>query len=171
MTAKQKKLQTNGQGIADCTCISLQNYYFLLTVCLVTGGKCVTNKERKKSLNCKIFRTVFAYYAGQLPENWMVHVKLRLYVNTFHVWFGLGGMNFVWPKERSMQSEFPWLRLSAAPAQCGVHAMCPGPGSSGPWSPSQMSLLLHRCSQRWQEMRNASFDMLFERLIAMEADQ
>ena len=35
----------------------------------------------------------------------------------------------------------------------GVLAMCPGPGNSGPWSPSQMSLLLHHCFQWWQEMR------------------
>ena len=52
-----------------------------------------------------MFRTIFAYYVGHLPENWMVHMKLH-YVNNFHVWSGLGGMNFVWPKERSMQSEF-----------------------------------------------------------------
>ena len=53
------------------------------------------------------FITIFAYYAGHLPENWMVHVKLHFYVNTFHIWSGLGGMNFVWPEECSMQSEFP----------------------------------------------------------------
>ena len=104
------------------------------------------------SLNCYIFRTTFAYYAGHLPENWMVHAKLHFYVKTFHDWSGLGGMNLIWPKEHSMQSEFPWLRLTAAPVQLGVRAMCPGPGSSGPWSPSQMSLLLHCCFQWWQEM-------------------
>ena len=30
--------------------------------------------------------------------------------------------------------------------------MRPGPSSSGTWSPSRMSLLLHRCFQWWQEM-------------------
>ena len=63
----------------------------------------------------------------------MVHAKLDFYVNIFHIWSGLCGMNFVWPKEHSMQSEFPWLQLTAAPMQRGVRAMCPGPGSSGPW--------------------------------------
>ena len=53
------------------------------------------------------FITIFAYYAVHLPEDWMVHVKLHFYVNTFHIWSGLGGMNFVWPEECSMQSEFP----------------------------------------------------------------
>ena len=108
-------------------------------------------KKEKNPWIVKFLELFFAYYAGQLPENWMVHVKLHLYVNTFHVWFGLGGLNFVWPKERSLQSEFPWLWLSAAPARRGVRATCPGPGSSGPWSPSQMILLLHRCFQQWQE--------------------
>ena len=85
-------------------------------------------------------------------KNWMVHAKLDFYVNIFDIWSGLGGMNFVQPKEHSMQSEFPWLWLTAAPMQRGVHAMCPGPGSSGTWSSSQMSHLLYCCFQWWQEM-------------------
>ena len=48
------------------------------------------------------------------------------------------------------QNSLDWL--IAAAVQHGVRAMCPGPGSSGPWSPSQMSLLLHCCFQQ-QEMR------------------
>ena len=57
-------------------------------------------------------QTIFVYYAGHLSENWMVHTKLHFYVNIFHVWSGLGGMKFVWPKECSMQSnslDSSWL--------------------------------------------------------------
>ena len=72
-----------------------------------------------------------------MPKNWMVHAKLDFYVNIFHIWSGLCGMNFVWPKEHSMLSEFPWLWLTSAPMQHGVRAMCPGPGSNGPWEESE----------------------------------
>ena len=152
VTAKQKKLQTHGQGIADCTCISLKKKNLFAHSLFGHWWK-MCHKYFFISLNCYRFRTIFAYYAGHLPENWMVHVKLHFYDNICHVWSRLGCMNSVWPKERSMQSEFPWLWLTAAPVQCGVHAMCPGPGSSGPWSPSQTSLLLHCCFQQRQEMR------------------
>ena len=78
----------------------------MLTTWLVTSGKChfFFFFLIPKLLN---FITIFAYYAVHLPEDWMVHVKLHFYVNTFHIWSGLGGMNFVWPEECSMQSEFP----------------------------------------------------------------
>ena len=146
MTAKQRKLQALQTALAS---LFKKN---LLAHCLFGHWWKICQKYFFKSLNCYIFRTIFAYYAGHLHENWMVHVKLHFDVNTFHVWSGWGGMNFVWPKEHSMQSEFPQLRQTATPMQHGVHAMCPGPGNSGPWSPSQMSLLLHLCFQRWQEM-------------------
>ena len=87
-----------------------------------------------------------------MPKNWMVQAKLDFYVNISLIWSGLGGMKFVRPEEHSMQSEFPRLWLTAAPVQHGVHAMCPGPGSNGTWSPSLMSLLLYCCFQRRQEM-------------------
>ena len=110
-TAKQRKLQTHGQGIADCTRISLLFLFFIFLAQGLFGyqWKVCHHFVFFKSLNCYIFRTIFAYYARHLPESWMVHVKLHFYVKTFHIWSGLGGMNFVWPKERSMQSEFPWL--------------------------------------------------------------
>ena len=50
----------------------------------------------------------------------MVHTKLHFYVNSFHVWSRLGGINSIWPKECSMQSEFPWLQLTAAPMPCAL---------------------------------------------------
>ena len=50
----------------------------------------------------------------------MVHIILHFYLNTFHIWTGWGGINFVWPKEHSMQSEFPWLQLNAAPMPCAL---------------------------------------------------
>ena len=84
-------------------------------------------------------------------------------------------MNFVWPKERSMQSEFTWLRLTAATVQHDVRAMCPGPGSCGPWSPSVTDkspalLLLSTMAGDASVLgsENASLDTLFRRLIAME---
>ena len=50
----------------------------------------------------------------------MVHTKLHFYVNIFQVWSRLGGINFIWPKEHSMLSEFPWLQLTAAPVPCAL---------------------------------------------------
>ena len=142
---------------------------YLVTDCLVTGGKCVTNKIFYKNPKIVAFLELFAYYAGHLPENWLVLVKLHFYVNTFHVRSGLGGMNFVWPKECGMQSEFPWLQLTVAPMQHGVRVMCPGPGTSGPWSSSLSPASLFLSMMAADE--NASLEMLFGRLIAMEAHQ
>ena len=81
-------------------------------------------------------------------------------------------MNFVWPKECSMQSEFPWLQLTAAP-------MPYVPWTRQQWSmipftdDSPASLLLSTMAGDVSVLgsQNASLDTLFGRLIAMEADQ
>ena len=42
VTAKQRKLHTHGQDIADCTCISLKKKKKIAHSFWVTSGKCVT---------------------------------------------------------------------------------------------------------------------------------